>query len=468
MHIELTREQFFTRGGILDEVLSKICDSCVLVDAEGIVIHRIYNNETFGARPVNELIGRPITESDPASPFTKVLKSGKAELDFLVILNNRKCVTNIFPVKSQGVVIGAIGAVVFRNMTGLRSVLAQLEAQSGKDDRSSNYDKFSRLESTYTFADYIGESLVVKNLVAQAERVALSKCSTLIIGETGTGKEIIAGGIHSYQQTSFTPFIKINCSAIPDTLLEAELFGHEKGAFTNAITTKKGKFELAAGGSVLLDEIGEMDLRLQGKLLRVLEEREFERVGGTKMIPLNARVIASTNQDLYRLCNEGKFRRDLYFRLSTLELYTPPLRTHLEDIPLLVNHLSNRDQLNVTFDDSAIAELQRMPWRGNVRELRNIINRASVWTTSPVVSGELIRAIFADRSHAGYQELTAVSADVEPPSFPTPVNASPIEEAEQLTIVNALSRNSYNISRTAAELKITRATLYAKMKKYHL
>ena len=468
MHIALTKEEFFQRNGVLDELLSKLCDSCLLVDKNGIIIQRLFNKTTFGVRPVDELIGKHFSESDTDSPFQKVLDDGTAELDVLVVLNDKKCITNVFPVKDQGEVIGAIGMVLFRNMSGLRSILSQLEARTPQSNVESSYDKLSRIENTYSFSNYIGESPIVKSMLAQAQRAALSNKAVLIVGETGTGKEIVAGGIHSFQKKSFTPFIKINCSAIPDTLLESELFGYEKGAFTGASSVKKGKFELAAGGSILLDEIGEMDLRLQGKLLRVLEEQEFERVGGTKMLPLNARIIASTNRDLYQLCEAGKFRYDLYFRLGVLEINTPPLRDHIEDIPLLVEHITCRDQLDVKFSDAAIHELQQMNWPGNVRQLRNILNRVAIFSTNSVVSAADIQAIAGQHISSACHSKGNLPPERFLHAGEKSVWASPMEISEYLTIRNVLERNKYNITRAAQELKITRATLYKKIKKYGL
>ena len=215
----------------------------------------------------------------------------------------------------------------------------------------------------YTFSDFIGEADNVVLTIEQCQRISHTDHPVLLIGETGVGKEIIADAIYSeYSQGQNIPFVKINCSAIPKDLLESELFGHEKGAFTGATNLKKGKFELAAGGILLLDEIGEMDLSLQSKLLRVLEAKEFERIGGSRVIPMKARIIASTNQNLKQMVASGKFRMDLYYRLNTFEINIPPLRAHKQDIPLLIQHFIQQDGLELEFSEDAKGMLMNYVW----------------------------------------------------------------------------------------------------------
>ena len=223
----------------------------------------------------------------------------------------------------------------------------------------------------------------MRSLYRQIGRVAPSDSTVLITGESGTGKELVARAIHSNSPRAERPFVAINCAAITETLLESELFGHERGAFTGAIAQKKGRLETADGGTVLLDEIGELSPALQAKLLRVLQEREFERVGGTRSIAVDFRLVAATNRDLEQAIAAGTFRRDLYYRLNVVSLAVPPLRERPEDIPLLANHFARRHAANMKrrvtgVSPEALACLMAYDWPGNVRELENAIERAVV------------------------------------------------------------------------------------------
>jgi two-component system response regulator FlrC len=221
----------------------------------------------------------------------------------------------------------------------------------------------------------------MQEIINIVNNLALSDITVLIQGESGTGKELIARQIHRLSKRSERPFIAVNCAAIPDNLLESELFGHEKGAFTGAIEKKIGKFEMAKGGTMLLDEIGEMSMMLQAKLLRVLQEREIDRIGGKESIPVDVRVIATTNKDLYKECMEGRFREDLYYRLNVFPINIPPLRERPEDIPLLASHFMKKYSVSLNketkgFSEDAMNLLKNRQWRGNVRELENVIQRA--------------------------------------------------------------------------------------------
>ena len=360
---------------------------------------------------------------------------------------------------------------------------------------------------------------LIQTLLTQCERISRSRHTVLLMGETGVGKEIIAGGIfHAYSGGKPMPFIKINCSAIPRDLLESELFGHEKGAFTGAISTKKGKFELAAGGVLLLDEIGDMDLGLQSKLLRVIEEREFERIGGNKVIPLTARIIASTNQNLMKLTADGKFRMDLYYRLNTFEISVPPLRAHKSDIPKLIDHFIRLDGLHLEFTDGAYQMLLNYDWPGNVRELRNVLNRLSFLYPDALVgevevynaTGEMFSYVQlpayrtsqdpppppvrnlkdrdrSDQEHAaeasdgnsleqagqepaqtGAKELSRGMAKAEKagPASPAKAALPTARESERQLILDTLAATGYNLSRTAQQLGIGRSTLYSRCKRY--
>jgi transcriptional regulator with PAS, ATPase and Fis domain len=234
------------------------------------------------------------------------------------------------------------------------------------------------LESRSFFPKIIGESLPMRALMSLIMKVSPTDSTVLILGESGTGKELVATSIYDQGLRKDKPFIKLNCAAIPEELLESELFGHEKGAFTGATAFKPGKFDMANGGTIFLDEIGDMPLNLQSKILRIIQEREFYRVGGSKTIKVNVRFIASTNKNLETMVKEGHFREDLYYRLNVFTLHLPPLRERREDIPALVEHFLSKSAGEVGITSAALQLLMAYSWPGNVRELQNVIERAFV------------------------------------------------------------------------------------------
>lgn len=303
----------------------------------------------------------------------------------------------------------------------------------------------------------IGRSSAMARLIETTARAASSDATVLITGESGTGKEMIAGVIHFNSPRKDNPFIKMNCAAISEGLLESELFGHEKGAFTGALRRKEGRFKQAHLGSLFLDEVSEMSLAMQVKLLRVLQEREFTRVGGEEVISVDVRIIAATNKDLARLVKEGKFREDLYYRLNVITLLVPPLRDRREDIPLLAEHFLKRFAEKNTrpmkgFTPQAMDRLVKYPWPGNVREIMNTIESAVVLSTSPFLTEEDLSII------------REVQGDVAPTSGV--VTDLSLDEIERATILKTLETMQGNKSEAARKLGITRATLHKKLKRY--
>jgi DNA-binding NtrC family response regulator len=248
----------------------------------------------------------------------------------------------------------------------------------------------SEREEEFDHYGIVGRSRVIQDVIAKAERVAETKSTVLIMGETGTGKELLARAIHDRSAQRLMPLIKVNCAAIPDTLLESELFGHVRGAFTGAASNKKGKFALADGGTIFLDEIGTMSPSLQAKLLRVLQEREFEPLGAERSQKVDVRVIAATNRDIKRLVEDGRFLEDLFYRLNVIPLVLPPLRERREDVPVLVEHFLHKHAVRSgrkidEIREEALARLNAYDWPGNVRELENTIERAVVLSHGPVI-----------------------------------------------------------------------------------
>ena len=308
----------------------------------------------------------------------------------------------------------------------------------------------------------------MKELYKDIAKIARSNATVLITGESGTGKELIASTIHYNSERQSGPFIKINCGALPENLLESELFGHEKGAFTGAVNRRAGRFDQANKGTLLLDEIGEMSLNLQVKLLRVLQEREFERVGGNETIKTDIRVIAATNRNLEEMVSQGLFRQDLYYRLNVVSLYAPPLRERKEDIGLLADyflqkHARENGKELIGFDAEAYRILRRYEWPGNVRELQNVIERAVIMSTGTVIFAE-------DLPDKILQNSLPISRGKTEPGGVKPGKTlkEMVKNAESQFIEEALARNHGNKMKTAQELVISRRSLQYKIQEYEL
>jgi len=460
--MDINKDIFFTRNGLLDRLLNNTFDQAIIVDKNANIIFFSESSERFSKRKSEHMIGKPIKEFIPDHGFNKVILSGVADKGVLVNLDGNISIVNHIPVIDDDEVIGAIGIVAFSSLDSVKKLLSSL-ASSGNPECTTLYDSVSRHSSRYSFKDYIGESYFTKQLIEQAQIAAESDLPILITGETGTGKEIIANAIHlNNKNTILNPFIKINCSAIPNHLLESEMFGYEKGAFTGASATKKGKFELADNGSILLDEIGDMDILLQTKLLRVLEEKEFERVGGNRLIPTNARMIASTNTDLPKLCEDKKFREDLYYRLNTLELYMHPLRDRISDIPLLINHFISNSQYDIRFDNDALDMMMSYYWPGNVRQLRNMVNRFGVLKKGHIVSGKDVK----EALHLSFTGQKAPLPDTI--GSQPPIGHGSLKEVEKVAIENVLKESKNNQTLAAQRLHISRSTLIRKIKIYKI
>jgi len=309
----------------------------------------------------------------------------------------------------------------------------------------------NRVVTLESVEDLIGNSEAMKKVLKDIENVAQSNSSVVITGESGTGKELVARAIHANSQRRFFPLVSVHCGALTESLLESELFGHEKGAFTGAMYNRKGRFEMADNGTIFLDEIATISTKMQIDLLRVLESKKFTRVGGNKEISSDFRVICATNRDLKALVEKGQFREDLYYRLNVVNIYVPPLRERLEDIPLLVDYFikkycTSMNKVPATIESSALKRLEEFNYPGNVRELENMIERAIV-----VGSGKKITLKDLPL------EKSVVNNSIES-----------LEDLEKEHILKILNKYSWNISRTAKALNIDRVTLYNKISKFGL
>jgi two-component system nitrogen regulation response regulator NtrX len=308
----------------------------------------------------------------------------------------------------------------------------------------------------------IGKSPIIKNMLEVISKVAQTDVRVLITGENGTGKELVAREIHKQSLRSNQKFVEVNCAAIPNELIESELFGHEKGSFTGAQQQRIGKFELADKGTLFLDEIGDMSQQAQAKVLRAIEDGKIERVGGNRKIEVNVRIITATNKNLKEEIEKGNFREDLYHRLNVIPIFVPPLRERIEDIPLLIDHFakevcSKYKRAPVEFDEKSIKTLEEIEWRGNVRELRNIIERIIIMVPNKEIREKDVLNLISPMQ-GKVEDLLDISNSFQ--DFK--------EKAERAFILKQLEINGWNISKTAELLDIQRSHLYAKMKKYNI
>ena len=302
----------------------------------------------------------------------------------------------------------------------------------------------------YVAREMIGESAAIRDVVRMIGKVARTDASVLITGESGTGKELVARAVHAAGRRNQGPFVAINCAALPEALLESELFGHEKGAFTGAVQRKRGRFEVADGGSIFLDEVGDIAPAIQAKLLRALEEHSFPRVGGTVPISIDVRMIAATNRDLLADMKEGRFREDLFFRLNVFPIHVPPLRERGDDILLLADHILARLQPRIHLTEAARLALRRYGWPGNVRELRNVLERA---------------VILADDARIDVEHLHLLPWEGDEAEEPITTGEG-IAAVEKQMILKAIEDAGGNKTEAARLLRITRRMLYSRMKKH--
>lgn len=317
-------------------------------------------------------------------------------------------------------------------------------------------DFLSQIDAQQLFPEIIARSKAMRGILSQTMKVASTDSTVLISGESGTGKELVATSICEHSPRRDKPFIKLNCVAIPEGLLESELFGHEKGAFTGATSQKKGKFEMADDGTLFLDEIGDMPFNTQAKMLRVLQEMEFERVGGTRPIKVNVRLIAATNKNLEKMVKDGQFREDLYYRLNVFCINLPPLRERKEDIPLLVDHFIEKAPESIQISSMALQSLLVYSWPGNVRELQNVIERATVMCENGVI----------EPHHLPDSTLGEIS-NLAIPSLPEIASIDrKLSEVEKMMVIEALKKTGGVQVRAAELLGINERSLYHRIKKH--
>ena len=444
--------------GELGAILNSAHEAIEMADNTGLIK---YVNPAFTrvtGIPEAGRVGKNIFEVSPHGALTKSLITQKTVIGYRSKVGGSgvEVISNASPIVVEGEIVGSV--VVFQAITDILKLMDEL--QKSTTIIENLYAKIDQITgSKFTFDDLIGHSKIFVSTLEMAKKASKSESSVLLTGESGTGKELYAHAIHHASQRRSRPFIKVSCASIPEELLESELFGHEKGAFTGAVKTKLGKVELANGGTLFLDEINEINHFMQGKLLRLLQDLEFERVGGGQAIKADIRIIAATNVNLITLVRKGVFREELFFRLNVIELNLPALRQRREDIAELVEYFLSKMSRkhgkkirNVTADAQQL--LINYEWPGNIRELENILERALVTIDNEVITKQNLSPYigqFENQQVAHYTDIM------------------PLDKMEQIMIKAALSRYGETLEgkkKAAQALNISLATLYNKLKKY--
>lgn len=442
----------------LQMILESVQDGICVVDRSGEVTYVNPSYLRIVHKTPEMVVGQNVFETAADGNRCAVLRSGIARIGSI---RHKKdgttIVANVNPIFVDGEIAGVVS--VIKDITEIQTLMERLSQVSAKAEYLEQ-ELLRTKKTAQAFANYIGKSGKVVDVLALASKAADSSANVLIRGESGTGKEVIAEGIHYASGRRRGPFIRVNCGAIPGALLESELFGHEKGAFTGAVRRKLGKFELANHGTIFLDEIGELDKNLQVKLLRVLQQKEFDRVGGEETIHVDVRIIAATNRDLEAMVREGTFRDDLYYRLNVIPIILPPLRDRPDDIPLLVEHFiekiskeNKKDVRGITPD--AMQMFMHYRWPGNVRELENVIERVITLMDTDLITAAMLPSYI--KGDIAGREVQSLADDT----------VLPWEKYEKQIIANAL-RQGTSFNGAAKLLRISHKTVAAKARKYGL
>ncbi|ETI68610.1 sigma-54 interaction domain-containing protein [Neobacillus vireti] len=457
-----------------EQIINLLAERIVVVDRDGIIL---YINEAyceFLGTTVEKAINRPVQDVIENTRMHIVVKTGQKELAAVHPINGSEMVANRFPLIVDGEIVGALGTVMFRNPEEWR--MYKTKIQNLAEELNYYKTKVEKdLKSKYHFNNLIGNSTTFLATKKLAERISANNSSVLLIGESGTGKELFAHAIHNNSMRASLPFVAINCASIPEDLLESELFGYEDGAFTGAKKGgKKGQFQVANNGTIFLDEIGDMPLAMQSKLLRVLQEKEIQRIGGQKSIDVDVRIIAATHRDLEKMVEEGKFRQDLYYRLNVIKIEIPPLRKRIEDIPLISLSLLKKLEgkfyrKGIELSSDVIKRLMQHTWPGNIRELENVLERAI-----NVLDGRII-----DLAHLPLylrdQELennyvnetnTYTKPSTIKPQLPVPTLKEALAKVEKEAFLKALDVTNGNKQEAAKLLEIGKTSFYEKCKLY--
>ncbi|WP_346208251.1 sigma 54-interacting transcriptional regulator [Caldifermentibacillus hisashii] len=450
---------------VLNIILDSAYEGVAVVDENGIITHFNDAYSRFTGIKKSAAIGRNVQEVIDNTNLHNTVKTGLPERGVIQYINGQPMVVNRIPIFQNGRVVGAIGMLIFEGVTELYRIYERFREKSLLH-QDSKHQPVKKEKSDFSLNQIIGESEPIHYLKKIVKKIAKTEAGILITGESGTGKEMFARSIHQLSTFSSGPFVSVNCGAIPEQLFESELFGYEEGAFTGAKKGgKPGKMELAQNGTLFLDEIGELPLLMQTKLLRVIQEREYERVGGVKKLKMNARIIAATNRDLKKMVENGDFREDLYYRINIIELQIPPLRDRIGDIPLLINYFLEKSCKKYgirikRITSEAMNAFLHYEWYGNIRELANTIEKLVILCEDPVIDLNYLPKYMKDK------EL--FSMNYEPIKRRSIIDESKIYkmEREKEMISEMLKRTGGNKSKAAKLLGIHRTTLHQKLKKY--
>ena len=445
---------------MLVDILNYAYEGYVLVDPNGKIVKMNYE-KLMGIKE-EDAIGKPVEEIIENTRMHIVVKTGKKELRDVQRIQGHDMITNRIPIIKQDKIIGAVGTVLFKDISEVKELAHQLLDLQSKINKYRG--EIERIEgSKYSFDSIITRNPKMEYLKKVGRMAAETNSTVLITGESGTGKELFAHAIHRASYRKGEAFIAINCAAIPKDLLESELFGYDSGAFTGARKEGKvGKFELASGGTIFLDEIGDMPLEMQAKILRVLESKEFERIGSNKKVSFDARVIAATNENIEEAIKKGKFREDLYYRLNVITIEIPPLHERIEDIEPLSQDILAFLLREMNLGEKELARetikiLKSYSWPGNVRELRNVLERAINLSTGRIILPE----------HLPERLMNRASYIVGDPDD-IPLLKDVVLVAEKEAIEKALVLTKGNKSLAAEKLGIHRTALYKKIDKYKI
>lgn len=461
----------------IEEVVNLAAECMVVVDHEGIVVYLNTAYCEFLKVTPEESIGKPVQDVIENSRMQIVAKNGQAEVASIHPINGSEMIANRYPLYVKGQLVGAVGTVMFRNpqewidySKKIQPIMEELKYYKTKFEKE--------LFSKYHFGDLVGSSPKFLEAKKLAERVSDSQSAVLLLGASGTGKELFAHAIHQTSGRRLAPFMRINCASIPEHLFESEIFGYEEGSFTGAKKGgKKGKFELAHGGTIFLDEIGDLPMQMQSKLLRVLQEKEIERIGGRAPMQIDVRVIAATHRNLEKMVLDGEFREDLYYRLNVIKIEIPSLKDRKEDIVpisrILLKKLEAKfHRYGLDLSEEVMIDLERHSWPGNIRELENVLERAVNVIDGQIIYPDHLPLYLQQegKSHSQAYSSHLLHTPLHRNKHQGPVKPLKdiVAEAEKEAILQALTEAEGNKVNAAKLLGIGKTSFYDKCKGYNI
>ncbi|ADO76276.1 sigma-54-dependent Fis family transcriptional regulator [Halanaerobium praevalens] len=449
---------------VLNTILNEAYEAIVIVNKEGYITKFNKAYEEFLGLKEKDVIGKYVADIIENTRMHKIINTGKKEIGCIQKIEGNEMICSRIPIFENGEIIGGIGKVLFKDVKELKILTKRIKGLESKLNHYKN--KVKKLEEAkYSFDNILTINKNMNYIKKIAKDASSSNSTVLIQGESGTGKELFAHAIHKSSHRKYGPLIRVNCAAIPKNLLESELFGYEEGSFTGASRGgKAGKFEIAQGGTIFLDEIGSMPKEMQAKLLRVLQEKEVQRIGSNHLIDLDVRVIAATNERIEEEVKNGDFRKDLFYRLNVIRLNIPPLRDRKDDIPLLAKSIISKlakelDLKHKKLSDETIKKLKDYDWPGNVRELRNFMERCLNYNSGDTILPKHLPSIISDNINSRKERTI---------EFENNNLSEVVQQVEIDVIINALKKCNGNKTEAAKILGIHRTSLYKKIDKYNL